>query len=509
MPSTPSSSPAASSKGVASSVPSMPTTPASGSSRPPEAAAGVQQQQQQLQQLQQQAVASVRVPTRDPIRPFRNRYKRDVARRLSQLLDCDPNFGPVLLEQLSAESRRLLLVMATASEYYGEDYEELAEQVKAADKDKDNAISGQEFEQWARSSFKKRQTSHRGGSTARSASGSSGPGTEGITATAAAASATAAGGPRKENPILKAIQKHPDKAKADFAATSSPTSAPTPSPAGNLAGAEAPPASTLPPPHGAPSQPATAPTGPPSTASQYASSLWQGAVNAVLRALPGALGGVFRRRGDDGGQEAKKKEGGGGDPTQDPSYIPWPTYGKLVLAAAAPFMAFGFLDNSTLVLAGDAVDRYVSEYMNLSEMAAAAVGGVVSGVAGIQVHGLAERWTRSTPPKLTPAQSRSRHLMSAERAGNTAGMVVGLILGMTPLLFIGAGTEEEVQEDHQMLQKEVDRTRQQRRQRSDVGRAETKERGLVEFEEKENRKTIVKHFTPAADPEVRGGAPRG
>lgn len=176
----------------------------------------------------------------------------------------------------------------------------------------------------------------------------------------------------------------------------------------------------------------------------------------------------------------------------DPSFIPWSVYLKLLLAAGAPFMAFGSLDNATLVLAGDAVDRYLGGAWGLSDMASAAVGGVVSGVAGIQVHGLAGRWVRAAPPALTAAQQRSKSFLKSERIGNAAGMVLGLIIGMTPLFFVGDNEiEEEVKEDNVRLQTEADRTRRVRQVRRELTAGEQRERQRIESEERLGRAAVV------------------
>ncbi|RNF05752.1 hypothetical protein TraAM80_04376 [Trypanosoma rangeli] len=123
-------------------------------------------------------------------------------------------------------------------------------------------------------------------------------------------------------------------------------------------------------------------------------------------------------------------------------YISWGLWHRIALSAAVPFVAFGMLDNTILVTVGDTIDKRCAEAFGLSTMAAAALGGVVSGTAGIQMHGLAERMSQrlglARPPTLTPPQRASTSTGNATGVGSTIGMMVGLLLGMTPLLLLSS-----------------------------------------------------------------------
>lgn len=119
--------------------------------------------------------------------------------------------------------------------------------------------------------------------------------------------------------------------------------------------------------------------------------------------------------------------------------VPFKVLLKVAIQTGLPFMAFGTLDNSMLILAGDMLDNLVGADLNLSAMGAAALGGIVSGVVGIQIHGLAERAVTKygpPPPALKPSQWRSERVQSAIHWGGTLGLVCGLLCGMFPLLLI-------------------------------------------------------------------------
>ncbi|CAG9569395.1 conserved hypothetical protein [Leishmania major strain Friedlin] len=428
---------------------------------------------------------SIRIST--SVSPFRNRYKRDVAHMLSELLNSDPSLGPQLLGQLSAESRRLLLIMGAASEYFGVDYEEVAEQVKVADTDRDNSISSKEYDAWVRrmadSTPAKRRHAKEDQASAdtfdsvlplasASAQGaaavvqavppsmpstapqSSSRGASGTSPSAKAASATSASAylpaAASATPSRQRMDMTVGTAKAGSACIIGAMQQSLPS-----AAAAAPESRDVG--GGAASVAMTSPTraSPKSSAANRSRGCVSDAAGGGAGASPFLP--VTPAATVTSAASASTK--------QDPGYIPWPTYLRIVAAAVPPFLAFGMLDNTTLVLAGGAIDNALSGSLGLSQMGAASLGGVVSGVAGIQVHGLAERYTRAAPPRLTMEQQRSDAYSRATQAGNTLGMVAGLILGMTPLLFMSGSTQlaEQEERDRHHFRREAARSHQRHR----------------------------------------------
>lgn len=111
----------------------------------------------------------------------------------------------------------------------------------------------------------------------------------------------------------------------------------------------------------------------------------------------------------------------------------------IALEAGLPFVGFGFLDNATMIVAGDFIDGSVGFYLGCSVMASAAMGNVVSGVMGMQVHGMVEKAVQRLGlkmPILTEEQQKGRRVFLAGHLGGTLGIMLGLTLGMLPLLFI-------------------------------------------------------------------------
>ena len=135
--------------------------------------------------------------------------------------------------------------------------------------------------------------------------------------------------------------------------------------------------------------------------------------------------------------------------------IPFVSLCLIALEAGLPFVGFGFLDNATMILSGDMIDHTLGFYLNLSVMASAAMGNIVSGVMGMQVHGLVEKAVQKLDlkiPTLSETQRKSRAVFLAGHIGGTIGIMLGLTLGMLPLLFISA-EDETRKSDHQTFVK--------------------------------------------------------
>uniref|UniRef100_A0A7S1QZX2 EF-hand domain-containing protein n=1 Tax=Neobodo designis TaxID=312471 RepID=A0A7S1QZX2_NEODS len=129
----------------------------------------------------------------------------------------------------------------------------------------------------------------------------------------------------------------------------------------------------------------------------------------------------------------------------------------VALEAGLPFVGFGFLDNAMMILAGDAIDRTIGLYLNCSVMASAAMGNIVSGCLGMQVHGFVEKIVQrlNLPiPPLSDEQRRSQRVFMAGHVGGTIGVATGLSLGLLPLLFIADEDEKSDLRAFQQIDKD-------------------------------------------------------
>ncbi|XP_022409701.1 transmembrane protein 65 isoform X1 [Delphinapterus leucas] len=120
-----------------------------------------------------------------------------------------------------------------------------------------------------------------------------------------------------------------------------------------------------------------------------------------------------------------------------------PTPGQLryvFIHNAIPFIGFGFLDNAIMIVAGTHIELSIGIILGISTMAAAALGNLVSDLAGLGLAGyveaLASRLGLSIPD-LTPKQVDMWQTRVSTHLGKAVGVTIGCILGMFPLIFFG------------------------------------------------------------------------
>ena len=141
-------------------------------------------------------------------------------------------------------------------------------------------------------------------------------------------------------------------------------------------------------------------------------------------------------------------------PTSMIKDVPQPTKRELYIVGlhqAIPFIGFGFMDNAILILAGESIDIYLGSTLMISTMCAAAIGNIVSDIAGVVSGTIIEdavaRWSKRIEkisrgrvklpplPKLTYDQRALRSVRLSSQFGCAIGLTIGCILGMFPLLF--------------------------------------------------------------------------
>jgi len=122
---------------------------------------------------------------------------------------------------------------------------------------------------------------------------------------------------------------------------------------------------------------------------------------------------------------------------EEPSYN---TLKIIALGQAIPFIGFGFMDNAILIVAGDAIDTYLGVTLGISTLCAAAIGNIISDLAGIGLGTAIEDFCANRlklpTPDLSTAQRQLRSVRFAGQIGMAVGMTFGCIVGMFPLFFI-------------------------------------------------------------------------
>ncbi|KAH8339644.1 hypothetical protein KR067_005015 [Drosophila pandora] len=131
---------------------------------------------------------------------------------------------------------------------------------------------------------------------------------------------------------------------------------------------------------------------------------------------------------------------------------PTPTAGQLYsifFVNAVPFIAFGFLDNFIMIIAGEYIEQSVGQVVTLSTMATAGLGNTISDIMGITLATYVENGCQILglkQPMLTPAQFELKSSKRATSFGRIMGITVGCLLGMCPLWFMNE--KAEIQDDN-------------------------------------------------------------
>jgi len=116
------------------------------------------------------------------------------------------------------------------------------------------------------------------------------------------------------------------------------------------------------------------------------------------------------------------------------------------LNSAIPFVVFGFLDNSIMIIGGDVVDDLIGSTLQLSTLACAALANTFADVLGISIGNTVESVTAKLglpPANLTVGQSGLPLVRRLGLASGSGGILLGCILGMCPLLLMDPEKREK------------------------------------------------------------------
>lgn len=109
-------------------------------------------------------------------------------------------------------------------------------------------------------------------------------------------------------------------------------------------------------------------------------------------------------------------------------------------------VGFGFMDNTILIRAGDAIERHFGVHFELTGLQSAAWGQVVSDFSGVLFGGVIESVSRRyvAAPGLTMSQFQLRSAQIVGTAGAALGVVAGCLLGMLNLLMLDLDAAERL-----------------------------------------------------------------
>lgn len=130
--------------------------------------------------------------------------------------------------------------------------------------------------------------------------------------------------------------------------------------------------------------------------------------------------------------------------------IPPPSMQQLrsfFLITALPAVGFGFVDNVIMLVAGDAIDDQFGKLLQITTLAAAGLGNMISDVAGLFLSNTIEGmvgYTGIKPPRLSEEQLMLKSVRWTKLAASVIGISVGCLLGMAPLLFMEDREEKSI-----------------------------------------------------------------
>jgi tRNA-specific adenosine deaminase 1 len=125
------------------------------------------------------------------------------------------------------------------------------------------------------------------------------------------------------------------------------------------------------------------------------------------------------------------------------------------LTQGIPFIGFGIMDNAILIWAGDKIDTHLGILFGISTLCAAAIGNIISDVAGVGLGAYIEDFCarKLALPKinLSNAQRNLRSVRMAGQWGNCIGITIGCIIGMFPLLLIDTEAVQRRKLNHKLV----------------------------------------------------------
>ena len=106
---------------------------------------------------------------------------------------------------------------------------------------------------------------------------------------------------------------------------------------------------------------------------------------------------------------------------------------------AVPMVGFGFMDQTVMIQAGNAIDCTLGVTFSLSTLTAAACGQIIGDASGVLFGGTVERLAQAAGLPIANLSASQRLLpivRQVQFAGSFSGVILGCCLGLVNLLFI-------------------------------------------------------------------------
>ena len=103
-----------------------------------------------------------------------------------------------------------------------------------------------------------------------------------------------------------------------------------------------------------------------------------------------------------------------------------------MLTVSVAFIVFGFIDNSIMVVAGDALDKTIGVAFGVSAMFSAGLGNTISDAIGIATG----RWVEYHLHRYISVVEKHELSKFQYIFAETFGIILGCLIGMLPLLIL-------------------------------------------------------------------------
>lgn len=123
-------------------------------------------------------------------------------------------------------------------------------------------------------------------------------------------------------------------------------------------------------------------------------------------------------------------------PVEEPSSLQMRQY---CMRVGIPFVAFGFLDNSLMIVFGELIDHHIAHGIGFSMLFSAAAGNIIADICGVGFGDFVERGLCKMglpDPYLSAHALRLKRVRRARTFSSIGGIGFGCFLGMVPLLFM-------------------------------------------------------------------------